>query len=186
MKYNKETLQKIFLAAILVVGAIYCYFAMLLGPLSAREIAATKEIAALEPKISAAKSQILSTHSLEISDTSAASAREIFDIMKATIPEGASIAWFPQRISDFFKWQGLGKISAHLNSESANLDLAGYKDSLWSIEIPKVEYAPLGIAIAGLENQEGLLQITNLQIDASLPDVQFQRAQLTFSTLVKQ
>ena len=186
MKINKEQLQKIFLISLLAIGGLYCYFDMLLGPLARQEEAALKRIEELQPKIMEAKKQLNRTHSIEEGDQNVGRARQIMEVIKASIPEGASVAWFPSRLSDFFSRQGIKKPLYRLNSETPDADLPGYKDSFWSIEIPKIQFAALAIAIAGLENQEGLLQIRNLQIEATPIDVQFQRAQLTISTLVKE
>ena len=186
MKLNKDNGQKLFLAALLVFGGFYYYFSELLGPLSARETAIAKETPGLEGQIKAAKSQISRTRGVEASDPNAVAARECFDVMKATIPEDSSLAWLPQRLSDFFKRQGVQKASMRLNAQEPTSDIAGYMSAVWTIDIPRIEYVPLAIAIAGLENQEGLLQITNLQIASTpLVDEQYQHAQLTISTVVK-
>ena len=187
MKLNKETVEKIGLGCILLFGGLYYYFNELLGPLSAHEAAILKELPALEGQIRDAKIQVNRTRSVESADPNAVAARECFDVMKVTIPDGSPLAWLPQRFSDFFKRQGIAKATFRLNAETPASDIPGYKNSFWAIDIPKVEYVPLAIAIAGLENQEGLLQITNLQIlTTPLAGDQFQHAQLTTSTVVKQ
>ncbi|MEI6349575.1 MAG: hypothetical protein WCP06_00545 [Verrucomicrobiota bacterium] len=186
MKTNKEQIQKFFLIALLAFGGLYCYFDLLINPLEKRETAALKRMEELEPKIKEAKRQLNRTRAVEESDVNAVRARQILDVMKASIPAGASVAWLPPKLSEFFARQGVKRPLFRLNSETSDPDMPGYKASFWGIEIPKIEFAALAIAIAGLENQEGLLQIRNLQIDAVPLDVQFQRAQVTISTVVKE
>ena len=91
---------------------------------------------AIEPKIAGAKAQMKKTQSLE---ASAPAAAETLDRIKALIPEGAPVAWFPPRIQDFFKRQGIEKSSVRLNNEFADKELPGFRKLFWSIELPKVE-----------------------------------------------
>ena len=171
-----------------MVGGFYYYFSELLGPLSAHEAAIEKEIPTLENQLKEARIQINRTRSIEAADANAVSARECFAVMKSTIPEGSPLAWLPQRFSDYFKRQGIAKATFRFNAEAAEPDLPGYKNSVWTIDLPRVEFLPLGIAVAGLENQEGLLQITNVQVMTAGPASAdpTQHAQLTVSTVVKQ
>lgn len=183
---NKDQISKIFLGAILACLALYGYFGLLLGPLSTRESGAQSQIKKLEPQIKDAKSQINRTRAVESGDANAAAAHEIFEVMKASIPEGASVAWFPQRLSEFFKRQGIQKVTYRLSGEAQDSDISGFKNSSWEIDIPEVAFFPAAVAIAGLENQEGLLQITNLQIGTIPANPEVQRVKLTLSTIVKQ
>jgi hypothetical protein len=187
MKLNKDNLQKIFLVVVLALAGVYFYFSEILGPLSVREAAAKDAISALEPKMKDAKTQINRTRSIEAGDSNAATAKEIFSVMKASIPDGPPVAWYQPRLSDFFKRQGIPKATCRWTSDAAEPDLPGYKNCFWTIDLPRIEFAALAATLARLENQEGLLQITNLQIEAMpMPDVQYQHAQLSVSTLVKE
>lgn len=186
MKLSKEQGQQIFLAAIVGFTGIYAFFNFVFFPLLASGTAAEGTIKQLTPKINDAKKQIAQTHGLESSDPNAAAAKEIFDVMKREIPNSVAIAWFPPKMSEFFKKQGLPNNSYRPNSEVPEPDLPGYKISNWAIEIPSVEYNQLAAAIANLENEEGLMQIRNVQIDASTSDVAKQHVQLTVNTIVKQ
>ena len=185
MKFNKEQAQKFFLIALVALGGLYCYFDLLLGPLSKTEKLATAQIEDLGPKIQKAKKQIVQIRGIEEGDVNAAAAREIREAMKTSIPDGASVTWLPPRLAEFFTRQGIQKPIFRINSETPEADIVGYNTSLWTIDIPKIEFVPLGIALAGLENQEGLLQVVNIQIEASSTDPQFQKVQLTVSTIAK-
>jgi hypothetical protein len=63
--------------------------------------------------------------------------------------------------------------------------MPGFKRLVWSIDVPRVEYVPLGVAISCLENDEPLLTILNVAIDTLPADAQYQHATLILSTLVK-
>jgi hypothetical protein len=186
MNINKEKVEKIALFVLIGAIGLFIYFDLLLGPLSNREAAAATAIASLEPQVRDAKSQLKRTQSLEVGDSNGAAAQKILRVMKASIPEGAPVAWFPQRLSDFFKRQGVAKMTCRFSSETMEPDLPGYKSSNWIIDLPRIEFVPLVIALAGLENQEGLSQITNVKIEAlPPPGVQYQVAQVSLSTIVK-
>jgi hypothetical protein len=183
VELGKAELEKAGLGGIMLAALLYVYFSMLLGPLADQEKKAGAAIKDLEPKIAAAKAQVAKTHTLE---TKAPAARTTLDNISALIPDGAPVAWFPPRIQDFFKRQGIEKSSVRLNNEFAERELPGFRKLFWSIELPKIEVIPLGVAIAALENEEPLLEITNVQIEANKDTPQFPRATLTVATIVKQ
>ena len=99
------------------------------------------------------------------------------------IPVIAGAQNFPMPL-DFFKSRGIPKCTTRLVSEGDS-DLPGFKKMVWQIDVPKAEFIPLGSAIATLENDEPLLEIDNLSIDATREDAQYQHATLILSTLVK-
>jgi hypothetical protein len=183
MKLGKDEIQKIFLAALLLGGVIYCYFTMLLGPLNRQEATANARIAELGPRLEEARKQIKRTQQLE---QQAPESLAVLDSINSLIPEGAPIAWFPPKMAEFFKRQGVEKAAARLTNEEAEKDLAGYRRLIWTVDLPKVEFISLAIAIAGLENEEPLLEISNIQIESIPADVQFQHAMLSIGNVTKQ
>jgi len=185
MNLSKEQIKKIGLCAVFACIALYGYFSVLLGPLSLREDNAKKAMVKLEPQLKDAKTQLNRTRAIEEGDVNAPAARELLEVMNRSIPAGASVAWFPQRLSEFFKRQGIEKATYRLTTETPDPNLAGFKASTWSLDLPEVGFASLAVAIAGLENQEGLAQIKTIQIEAEPVNAEFQRARLILTTLVK-
>lgn len=183
MKLNKEEIQKIVLGVLGVVGVLYCYKDMLLGPLNRREAGYRAQISANKPKLEQAKAQIRATQTLEAQ--SPAVANRIEEI-RAMIPDGAPVAWFPPQMVEFFKRQGIERCGVRLNTEEELPRLPGYKRLHWTIDLPKVSFVSLGIAVAGLENEHPLLEITRLRVEATNEDPEFQKATLTVATIVKQ
>jgi hypothetical protein len=183
MKLAAEDIKKIFLTLLLLIGLLYAYFNLLLGPLKTDEAATTAEIDALTPKISAARVQLKKTQSLE---AQAPQATQMLDQIRGLIPEGAPVAWFPPRLTDFFKRQGIDRVATRMNNEFPEPEIPGFRRIFWAADLPKVDFIPLAIAIAALENEEPLIEITNLQVDGSKDDPQFQRAVLTISNIAKQ
>jgi len=181
MKMDQEQVKKIVLSVLLLVALLYGYFAYLLGPLQQSERIATGGIASMGPQIAAAKGQIAKTATLE---AQAPDAIAFLTNLKNTIPDGAPIAWFPPKMSDFFKAHGIDKCTTHLVSEGAD-EMPGFKKLTWAIDVPRVEFVPLGKAISALENGEPLLTILNVSIDATREDAQYQHATLVITTLVK-
>jgi hypothetical protein len=183
MKLGREEIQKIVLGGLIVFGVVYSYFNLLLGPLSKRRDAVHKSVTALGPEIAAAKAQIKRTQELEQSAPARmATTKQVI----AMIPEGSPVAWFPPRVGDFFKKQGVDKSSTKLNTEIFDKEMVGFRRMSWGIDLPKVEFVPFATAVAALENEEPLLEINSLQIDASRDDVETQHALLTVSNIVKQ
>lgn len=183
MKLGKDELQKLVLAGLMVFGVIYCYFNLLLGPLGKRQDAARNSITALGPTIAAAKAQLAKTAEVELA---APANMETTRQVTAMIPDGAPVAWFPPRVGEFFKQHGLDKTSTRLAGEIAEKEMAGFRRMSWSIDLPKVGFVPFANAVATLENEEPLLEINGLQIEAGRDDLASQRAVLTVSNYVKQ
>ncbi|MCE9611196.1 MAG: hypothetical protein K8R23_13455 [Chthoniobacter sp.] len=183
MKLGKEEIQKLVLAGLMVVGVIYCYFNLLLGPMGRSQEAARISIEALGPTIAAAKAQIAKTAEVE---RAAPANMETTRQVTAMIPDGSPVAWFPPRVGEFFKQHGLDKISTRLAGEAAEKEMPGFRRMSWSIDLPKVGFVPFATAVATLENEEPLLEINGLQIEAGRDDIESQRALLTVSNYVKQ
>lgn len=182
MKLGKEEIQKIVLGVLMLFGVLYSYFALLLGPLVKRQETTRQSIAALGPEIANAKAQIEKTRKLEQTEAEVTlAARQV----EAMIPEGSPVAWFPTRMAEFFKKQGLEKTSTRMNGEMPDKELPGFRKLGWGVDLPKVEFVTFAKAIATLENEEPLLEIGSVQIDASRDDVETQRALLTVNNLIK-
>ncbi len=185
MKVSKENLQKIFLGAVVCLGGVYYYFNEMLAPLDKQEQTAQGQIRDLEKKIKVARAKIAQAKDLEAANAKDEVARRAFDVMQAKIPTGQPVAWLPTRWGEFFKAQGLPKQTYHSNDAAADLGIPGFIASSWTIDIPSVAFPAFGKAVAGMENQDGLCQITKFQINTASVDPENHRAQITFSTFVK-
>jgi hypothetical protein len=64
-------------------------------------------------------------------------------------------------------------------------DMGDLKSRKWTIDIPQSGFNQLGIALAGLENDEKLLEITSLQITAQPDNPEKQHVAMTVVTLIK-
>ena len=183
MKLGKEEIQKIVLGALLFLGVIYSYFDLLLGPLVKRQEVADRSIHTLDPGIAGAKGQLEKTKKME-KDSSKATMpmRQVLSM----IPDGSPVAWFPTRLADFFKRQGLDKVSTRISGEVPDKELPHFRKISWGVDIPKVDFITFAQAVAALENEEPLLEISAVQIDASRDDVESQHIFLTVNNLVKQ
>lgn len=183
MKLGKDEIQKLVLGGLLFIGMVYSYFDLLLFPLKKRQEAALKSTVALGPEIQNAQAQIKKTQDLE---RSVPEKTVVLRQVDAMIPEGSPVAWFPTKVGDFFKRQGIEKATTKMNSEIPEKELPGFRRLAWGIDFPKVVYNQFGGAIAALENEEPLLEIRTLQIDASRDDAESQRSTITVHNLVKQ
>ena len=183
MKYGKDEIQKMVLGALLLVGLLYAYFDMLLGPLKRAQLMTEKSITEVDPEIARAKAEINRSRAVE---ASAPGARATVEQVSAMIPEGSPVAWFPPRLADFFKARGVERASTRMNSEASEEGLPGFRRLTWGVDLPAVDFIALANSIAELENEEPLVQITSLKIDPAAEQVEQQRVLLTVTNLVKQ
>jgi len=183
MKFGKEEIQKIVLGGLVGVGVIYSYFDLLLGPLKTRHANTLKSIAALQPEISRAKGLIAKGNTIR---DQAPQAEATIAQIDAMIPEGAPVAWFPTRMTEFFKTHGIDKVSTRMTGEAPHPSLSGYRRITWNIEIPKVECLRFGAALAALENTEPLISVETCNIDTQREEPDVQRVSITLSNIVKQ
>lgn len=181
MKLEQEQIKKIALSTLLLIALLYGYFTFLLGPLQQSEKTATNGIATVTPQIADAKKQINKTAALE---KQAPEAVALLKNLEDTIPDGAPIAWFPPKMSEFFRAHGIEKCTTQLSSEGTETT-PGLKKMVWNIDLPKVEFVPLGMAISSLENEQPLTTILSVNIEATREDAEYQHVTLTISTLVK-
>jgi hypothetical protein len=182
MKLDKDKIQKIALSVIGAGIAFFVYFNFLLGPLARNQEVAKQSIEKTHEQIEEGKKKLQELKNLE---TKSRPAEQKVEALKSMIPEGAPVAWFPPQITAFFKSRGIEKVAVRLNNEVAEKDLPGFRKLFWALELPKVEFVPLAMAIAALENEQPLLEINNLQIEQSKESVQYQRVVMTVSTLVR-
>ena len=183
MKLGKEEIQKIVLGSLMLVGIVYVYFSMLLGPLVQHQGVVRQSSVDLDPQIAAAQVQIKKTAAIE---ATALKATETLAQVSAMIPEGSPVAWFPTRLGDFFKKQGVDKAATRMNNESEDKALPGFRRISWSVDLPRVDFIPFASAIAQLENDEPLVEIGTMQVDTSRDDVDSQHVTMTVNNLVKQ
>lgn len=181
---NKDQKQKIFLSTLLMFGLIYCYFNFLLDPLSKQDKANGAAIEALDGKIAKATTELKRSKAVQ---AQAQSAQETLAQVGDMIPEGAPIAWFPPRIRAFFDRHALKGANVRPGALDGAPDptLHNFRTAEWTIDLPQAGVVPLGIALAGLENEEKLLEITRLQISTLADSPEKQHVTLNVTTLLK-
>lgn len=180
-----ENLKRYILIAVAALLGLYAYFSLLLGPLAVKEARAKKEIKDLTPRISKAESLIARTKVIAESDTNAARAKVLHEVIDSTIPNGASVVWLPERLEQCFKPQGIPRITSRLVKEQPDTEFVNYKHSEWDVDIAQITLSSLAKALVDFENREGLAQITQLQIDAIPTNIEAQRVRFRFTTVVK-
>jgi hypothetical protein len=180
MKLTKDQTQKIALGGLMLVALIYGYFEFLLGPVQKGREAALKAIETIGPQIATARGKVLEIEALK---AKAPASKHTITQIKGLVPEGSPVAWFPPRITEFFKRQGVEKVTTRLTNESPEKDLPGFRRMAWGIEVPRVEFGTFGTAVSELENQEMLLEIGTIELEASRDDFTNQRVTLTLSNL---
>lgn len=191
MKLGKEEYQKMFLGVLLLLTLLYGYFEMLLAPLSLSKKRMQGEITAISKQIADARNQVRRTQDAE---AAVPASERVVKQVRAMIPEGAPVAWFPTYVTEHFKRQGVDRATTRFTSEQPEKDLAGFRRMLWNVEFPAIEVLPFAEAIAAFENEEPLVEITTMQIDAGggaepgggAGQVDLQRAVVNMRNLVTQ
>ena len=183
-KLTKDQIQKIALSSLMMIGLIYCYFTFLIAGLNKADINNAAAIENLDKEISAARSTIKRSSSVE---EQARSAEETLAQVNDMIPEGAPIAWFPPRMNTFFARHNIKGITTRNNGIDGTTDavMKDYRNAAWSIDIPQVGISALGITLAGLENEEKLMEITRLQVSTQADAPEKQRVSMNLLTLLK-
>ena len=183
MKLGKEEIQKIVLGVLLFFGLVYTYFNLLLGPLTKHSELTHKSAIALIPQIQNSNSQVQKAREMENDQTNATL---VMRQAEALIPAGAPPwRWFPTRMLEFFKKQGVDRVTTRMTADIADKEMQGFRRVSWGIDLPKVDFATFGQAVSALENSEPLLNISAVQIDAARDDVESQHVFLTLNNLVK-
>ena len=184
VKLTKDQIQKLALSAMGFIVLLYVYFSFFLGPLNKSRASMQNTIAELQNKLASSKSEMSKAANL---DRQASAATTRFAALKAMTPEGAPIAWFPPRMKTFFANQQIDKAVARLDSsiEFKQPELTAWVKYNWFLDLPQVDYATLGTAIAQLENTEPLLSISRLSIHAVPEDPQFQQVNLSVANVIE-
>lgn len=182
MKLNKEQKQKLMLGGMLVVGVIYVYFQFLLSPMQRAKAAARAKTVALEPKIAKDRAQLAKVAQLKSQEPEA---REFMAQVDSMIPGGSPIAWFPPRMSEFFKKHGVERVTARLNSEIPDREITGFRLLTWGVESQKVDFINFATALSALENEEPLVEVRSFEVEAGREDVGVQRASISLHNLIR-
>ena len=183
MNSAKEEIEKLVLLLLVLLAGLYLYVHMLLAPLGVQERNHLKAIQDLTPKIEAAKNQISTTRALE---SKVPEATKEMAFITENNPKGAPLAWFPPRLNQFLSERAIPKAVVRLVDEPADSDLAGFRQFKWKVELPATDVMTLGKAMAALENQEVLLEVSSLQIEVFAQEPLRQRAVLNLTTWIKQ
>ncbi len=184
MKFSKDQVQKIILSVILLIMLIVAYYSFLLKPLGIKSQAARLETDALATRVRDADRQINKTNQLR---QEAAAASETLAYFVQNIPDGSPIAWFPLRMSSFFKRYNLENPAIRqLGTSPAGESLPHWSRLSWAIDIPNASFIDAGNAIAALENQELLMDVSKLNITVQDEDPEKQKLSLETNILLKQ
>jgi hypothetical protein len=182
-KLTKDQIQKIVLSSLLMCFLIYAYFTFLIGPLNTKATNNDAAIAALDAQLAQAKTKILRARNLQ---DEARKAGETLAQINEQIPEGAPIAWFPPRLRAFFDRHNIKDVTVKIGNaqRATEPELAAFQNVTWVVDVPRANFVPLSIALAGLENEEMLLEINRLQINMT-DNLESQRITMNLNTLLK-
>ncbi len=183
-KLSKDQIQKIFLSSLLMIGLIYCYFTFLITPLGKAETSAAARVEELNGQLTKARSTVLRSRAVE---DQARASEETMAQANDMIPEGAPIAWFPPRMNAFFTRHNLKNVVIRSGGvgPAAEPALKDFHSGEWTLELPQAGINQLGIALAGLENEEKLMEVTRLAITTQADAPEKQHVSLSVVTLLK-
>ena len=183
-KLSKDQIQKISLSSLMMIVLVYCYFNFLLAPLNKEEVQSINGITTLDAQLEKARTLIKRGKAVQDQSTSAS---EMLAQINDRIPDGAPIAWFPPQMHAFFERHNIKDSTTRGGTleTPADPNLASFKNATWSIDVPQAGSDQFGIALAGLENEDILLEITHLQISTQPDNLEKQRVSMTVVTLLK-
>ncbi len=183
-KLTKDQIQKIALSSLMMIGLIYCYFTFLIAGLNKADLDNASAIENLDKEIATAQGTVKRSGNVE---EQARTAQETLAQVNDMIPDGAPIAWFPPRMTAFFARHNVKGITTRTNGIDASPDpvMHDYRNASWSLDIPQVGVSALGSTLAGLENEEKLLEITRLQVSAQADAPEKQRVAMNLLSLLK-
>jgi hypothetical protein len=182
MKLTKEQTQKIVLGGMMLCGVVYAYIEFALAPLTASREAARKGIENLDPQIHDAQTQIARTRALEAREPAS---RLLLDQVNAMTPGGSPIAWFPPKVAELFKKEGVEKVGVRIVNELPEKEIAGFARISWAADIPRADFLTFASAVSALENGEPLVEVQGFEIEAGRDDVQNQRISLSLVNFVR-
>jgi hypothetical protein len=183
-KLSKDQIKKLALSGMGFVFLLYVYFTFFLGPLQTSRENTLSQIADTQKKIDTSKSEVTKAASLE---RQAKDAMTRFAALKGLAPEGAPIAWFPPRMKTFFANEGLDRAVARLESNTnfKQNELSAWTKYNWLIELPQVDFANMGKAIADLESAQPLLCVTKLSVHVLPEQPQYQQVAIAATTVIE-
>jgi hypothetical protein len=180
---SKDQWQKIILSCLLMLGLIYCYFTFLITPMGKTDTTNLAAIETLDGQLAQARTQEMRSRTIE---AQARNAEETLAQVNDMIPEGEPIAWFPPKMHDFLERQNLkNAVVRPAGAASSENGMGDLKSENWVIDVPQSGFVQLGIALAGLENEEKLLQITHLQITNQVDNPEKQHVTISVVALEK-
>jgi hypothetical protein len=184
MKFSPNDIKKIAANAIFLLLLVWLFFTNYRTPTLEKIERATKEAAELRVQVGAAQEQISRTRALS---EKADSAEEIFAYFFQFMREGEPIAWFPPQIEAFFDRHGIKGVSTKLGTTASapEPELSQFSLLSWTIELPRVAFVPLGIAVAALENENPTLEIRSLRIEVPRDNPELQQVLIGAATLLK-
>jgi hypothetical protein len=182
MKIEKAESQKIVLGGLLLGGLFYCYLVFLLGPLRAWEGRISGMSVEMEHQLQDAKEKVSRG---ELARREQPAVQLILDQVRAMIPEGAPVAWFPSQINAMLRQQIIPKSTVRMISEAPEKGLDAYARTLWAVEIPRAEFLPLVRAVADLENQQPLAEISGLTVEANRDEPEQHRVLINLRRVVR-
>jgi len=183
-KLSSDQVKKLALSSMGFVVLLYVYFTFFLGPLHKIRDGTLAEINQTQKKIDGSKAELAKSASLE---RQAKDATARFAALKAMIPDGAPIAWFPPRMKTFFSNQQIDKAVARLESNTnfKQGEMTNWSKYNWLIELPQADFAALGRSVSDLENNEPLLSVTKLSIHVIPTDPQFQQVAIAATAVIE-
>lgn len=181
-KFSKDEIQKIVLGGVLFCFLIYAYFQFLLIPLDKEKEDLLAKSVTLGEQVKKADLEILKTRNLE---SRATEADAMVSVIRASVPDGPPIAWYPIRMRSFFKRQGFDQATLKMDGEGpAPLPFKNFLALNWTVNLDQVEYIPLALMVSAFENEYPFAQIQSMTIVATNEDPATQRVEFNYTELV--
>ncbi len=180
INWTKENIQRLALAALFFVIVVYVFFEFLVRPAQRAISGAEQQLTDVDKELRVARGEISSARSLrEELETASAGLDDLF----ANLPPGNPIAWYPPRVENFFKRQGIARCLATVTPEDL-AELPGLRVYRCTIDFPEVNFLKFGQALEAFERSDKIFQVTNVRIAGIPTNPEFQQIKLDLRVIL--
>ena len=186
MAAKKKLIWRLGLAVFLALAGIWLVFRCAIVPAEQREHQIHIEMASVQAQTSEARIALKLLQNLK---TQSVDALAELRRMDSAFPNTPPVVWVPERVKQYFGRFGFPELTVRQIAALEAAELPGYERILWSTHLPMKNVAKqmggLLLAIANLKEEEPLLRVADVTIEASASEPGFHSAVVTFSTLLR-
>ena len=183
MQMDAEKRNKVILGGLIICVVLYGLWTYFVEPTSKSLVSSEAAITQIQTDLRKAKATISRIDEL---GKKLAAAAELESKMFSGQPEGAPVAWLPPRLEAFFARQGVRCVAKSSGDpKPLSPDAAELQVYSWMVEFTRVDFLKFGAALAAFETSQPLFVISEVQINHSPDEPEFQNVTLQIQNIIK-